>query len=57
VTGLLFLLIAVVLSAGGSAALWIRHRDPTSLDHGVDEFQREMRALAPHRDGRPGSRT
>jgi hypothetical protein len=55
-TGLLFLLIAVVLSVGGSAVLWLRHRDPTSLDHGVDEFQREMRALAPERDRRPGSR-
>jgi hypothetical protein len=55
-TGLVFLLIAFVLSIGGSVALWLRHRDPTSLDHGVDEFQREMRALAPDPDRRPGSR-
>jgi hypothetical protein len=45
-----FLLIALVVSAGGSLLLWLRHRDPTTLDHGIDEFQREMRALAPDRD-------
>ena len=56
-TGLVFLLIAVVLSVGGSVVLWMRHRDPTSLDHGVHEFQREMRALAPDAERRPGSRT
>ena len=46
-TGLVFLLVAVVLSAIGTAVLYLRHRDPTSMDHGVEEFQREMRALAP----------
>ena len=46
-TGLVFLLVAVVLSALGTAVLYLRHRDPTSMDHGVEEFQREMRALAP----------
>jgi hypothetical protein len=49
VTGLVFLLIALVLSVLGSMVLWLRHRNPTSLDHGIDEFQREMRALAPPR--------
>jgi hypothetical protein len=48
-TGLLFLFIAFLLSVGGSLVLWLRHRDPSSLDHGVNEFQREMRALAPER--------
>ena len=52
--GLVFLSIAVVLSVGGSLVLWLRHRDPTSLDHGIDEFQREMRALSPDRDRRAG---
>jgi hypothetical protein len=52
VTGLLFLLIAVLLSVGGSVALWLRHRDPTSVDHGINEFQREMRALAPNERSR-----
>jgi hypothetical protein len=50
VTGLVFLLIAFALSIGGSLALWLRHRDPTTLDHGISEFQREMRALAPDRE-------
>jgi len=48
--GLLFLLIAVGLSTGGSLLLWLRHRDPTSVDHGITAFQREMRALAPGND-------
>jgi hypothetical protein len=47
VTGFVFLLIAFALSIGGSLLLWLRHRDPTTLDHAIDEFQREMRALAP----------
>lgn len=46
-TGLIFLLIAVVVSGLGSLVLWLRHRNPSSMNHGIDEFQREMRALAP----------
>jgi hypothetical protein len=49
VSGLGFLLIALLISVFGSLAIWLRHRQPTSLDHGIDEFQREMKALAPHR--------
>ena len=45
--GLAFLLIAVVVSALGTFVLWMRTRGSTSLDHGVEEFQREMRALSP----------
>lgn len=48
-TGFAFLLIALVLSAIGVLVLWVRNRDNTSLDSGVEEFQREMRALAPDR--------
>ena len=48
--GLVFLLIAFGLSILGSVVLWLRHRDPTSVDHGITEFQREMRALSPHDD-------
>lgn len=48
--GLVFLLVAFVVSTAGSLVLWLRHRDPTSYDHGITEFQREMRALAPDRD-------
>lgn len=52
-SGLGFLLIALVLSLLGSIAIWLRHRPPTSLDHGIDEFQREMKALSPERWRRP----
>ena len=52
-SGLGFLLIALVLSLLGSIAIWLRHRPPTSLDHGIDEFQREMRALAPEHQHQP----
>ena len=46
-SGLVFLFIAVVVSAGGTLLLYMRNRGSTSLDTGVDEFQREMRALSP----------
>jgi hypothetical protein len=52
-SGLGFLLIALVLSVLGSIAIWLRQRPPTSMDHGIDEFQREMKALAPERWRRP----
>jgi len=55
VNGLVFLAIALLVSVLGSLGLWMSHRDPTSLDHGIDEFQREMRALAPDRAREPGS--
>ena len=45
--GLAFLAIAVVVSIVGTLVLWARNRDATTLDHGVDEFRREMNALAP----------
>ena len=48
-----FVLIATAviigLSALGSLALWYRHRKPRNLEYGVDEFQRELKALAPER--------
>ena len=50
-TNLIYLLIAVVLSGLGWLMLWFRHRQPTSVEHGIDEFNRELRALAP--DQRP----
>ena len=49
-SGLVFLLIAIAISVVGSMVLYARHRAPTSMEHGVTEFQREMKALAP----RPG---
>jgi hypothetical protein len=45
--GLAFLFIAVVVAGIGSLVLWMRNRGSTSVDSGVEEFQREMRALSP----------
>jgi hypothetical protein len=47
VSGLVFLLVALLLSVVGSLALWLRHREPTSVERSVDDFSREMHALAP----------
>ena len=47
--GLAFLLIAVVVSVLGTLVIYMRNRGSTSVDHGVEEFQREMRALSPDR--------
>jgi hypothetical protein len=57
VSSLLYLLAAVVLSVVGCLLLYARHRRPRSLEAGIDEFSRELRALAPERqkgEGRPG---
>jgi hypothetical protein len=51
VSGLAFLLIAVAISGLGLLVLWMRNRGSTSVDHGVEEFRREMRALSPHEPG------
>jgi hypothetical protein len=50
-----FLMIAVVISVVGSLVLYLRSRTPTSLDSGIDNFRREMQALAP-RDEEPTPR-
>jgi hypothetical protein len=49
VSAVAFLVAAVVLSVVGCAILLLRHRRPTSLEHGVDAFATRMRALAPER--------
>lgn len=41
-----FLLVAVAVSVLGSIVLWLRHRKPTGFSSSIDEFQREMAALA-----------
>ena len=48
-SNLLYVVVAVGLSVLGSLVLWYHHRKPRSLEYGVDEFQRELRALAPER--------
>lgn len=47
---LVFLLIVVVVSVVGSLVLWLQHRAPSTLESGIEAFQREMRALAPRDD-------
>ena len=42
-----FLLIAVVVAAIGSVVLVLRNRQTQSPDSAMDEFRREMQALAP----------
>jgi hypothetical protein len=45
-----FLLIVVVVSAIGGLVLWVQHRQPNTLESGLDAFKREMDALAPSAD-------
>ncbi|HEX8802813.1 MAG TPA: hypothetical protein VF743_01430 [Acidimicrobiales bacterium] len=45
-----FLLIALAISLVGCAVLYLRHRTPSSLESGIDDFRREMDALAPRRE-------
>lgn len=52
---LLFLLIAIVLSAVGILVVWARHRGPSGVYHGVDSFSEQMRAIAPDRPDQPGT--
>jgi hypothetical protein len=46
-SNLLYLGIAVVISVLGGLYVYVRNRKPTSLNAGIEEFQRELRALAP----------
>lgn len=50
-SNLLYLGFAVIVSVVGATLLYLRNRKPTSLNAGIEEFQRELRALAP--DKRP----
>ena len=46
-SALAFLLIVVVVCAIGGLILWVQHREPNTLESGLDSFRREMDALAP----------
>jgi hypothetical protein len=50
VAAVAFLLLAVVIAAVGVTVLYLRNRPPSSFDASIDNFRREMEALAP-RDG------
>jgi hypothetical protein len=51
-----FLMIAVVISVVGCGVLYLRNRTPSSLESGIDNFRREMQALAPRDDEVPSRR-
>ena len=48
-SGLAFLLLALVISSVGIAIVVLRNRTSSSDVARVDEFKREMDALSPHR--------
>ena len=50
-SSLLYLGFALLFSVIGATIIYLRNRKPTSLNAGIEEFQRELRALAP--DKRP----
>ena len=53
-SNLLYPVVAIALSLLGALVLWLRSRKPKTLESGIEEFSRELRALAPeHRSGRP----
>ena len=52
-SGVVFLLLAVGISAVGILIIWLRTRNPTSWDSGISEFSRNMDALKQTNDGEP----
>ena len=51
-----FLLLAAVIIVVGCGILYVRNRAPSSLESGIDNFRREMQALAPRDDQAPARR-
>jgi hypothetical protein len=52
-----FLLIAVLGSVVGIAVVLLRNRRPNSMEHSIDEFERNLRALAPEAPSRQQRRS
>ena len=46
-TILLFVLLPVLVVGAYATYTWLRNRQPTSVESGIDAFQREMQALSP----------
>jgi len=44
---LAYVLGAIILSVAVMSVLWYREQKPSSLEDGIDEFNRELEALAP----------
>ena len=51
-----FLMLAVVIIVVGCGILYLRNRTPTSYESSVDNFRREMQALAPRDEEAPSRR-
>jgi hypothetical protein len=47
---IVFLLLAVGIAVIGSVVVYLRNRQPTSVEAGIDSFRREMRALSDVRE-------
>jgi hypothetical protein len=58
-SNLVYLGMAVVLSLVGCTVLWLRNRRPRSMEHSIEEFTRELDALAPDgpQEGQRGPRS
>lgn len=55
-SNLAFLGLVLVLSAIGCAGLWLRHRQPNTMEAQMDAFARELRAMAPESHAGRGRR-
>jgi hypothetical protein len=51
-SAVVFLLIAFSIACLGSAVAYVKTRAPSSVESGIDDFRKEMRALAPRPEGR-----
>lgn len=51
---LLYLIGAIATISVACTTLYLRNRKPTTLEYGIDSFQRELKALSP--DRRPTER-
>ena len=56
-SNLLYLGFAVLISVIGVIWVYLRNRKPTSLNAGIEEFQRELKALAPEKRPEGGRST
>jgi hypothetical protein len=54
VSNLLYVGIAIAASTLGGIVIYLRNRKPTSLNAGIEEVQRELKALNPERRPEPG---
>ena len=46
-TILLFVLLPIMVVGAYATYTWLRNRQPSSVESGIDSFQREMQALSP----------